>query len=96
MQTVLDRLVSQAEDKGVTLAEIMATELTPDEIDRMEQYLRMEMKENYLAIEGFMRDIDVPGTYDFSSMDDSQLSSLQEDLLEALSDTAPLAVSAEG
>ncbi|HIH00656.1 TPA: hypothetical protein HA259_00985 [Thermoplasmata archaeon] len=95
MQAVLDRLVSQADKKGATLAEIMAMELTPVEIDRMQQYLRREMKENYLAIEGFMRDIEVPGTYDFSSMDDSELSSLQEDLLEALSDTAPLSVPAE-
>ena len=93
MQTVLDRLVGQADEKGVTLAEIMATELTPVEIDRMQQYLRTEMKENYLAIEEFMRDIEVPGTYDFSSMDSSELSSLQEDLLEALSDIGP--VSAE-
>jgi hypothetical protein len=93
MQTVLDKLVSQAEKTGVTLAEVMARELEPGEIDRMQQYLRREMKENYLAIEGFMRDIDVPGTYDFSSMDDTELSNLQEDLLEALSDTAPLAVS---
>jgi hypothetical protein len=93
MQTVLDKLVSQADKKGVTLAEVMATELSPGEIDRMQQYLRGEMKENYIAIESFMRDIDVPGTYDFSSMDDSQLSILQENILEALSDTAPLAVS---
>jgi hypothetical protein len=94
MQTVLDRLVSQADKKGVTLAETMVNELSPDEIDRVQQYLRGEMMENYTAIEDFMRDIEVPGNYDFSSMNESELSRLQENLLEALSDT-PVAACTE-
>ncbi len=94
MQTVLDRLVSQADKNGVTLAEMMAKELSPGEIDRMQNYLRREMRENYEAIEEFMRDVDVPGNYDFSSMDESELSSLRDDLLEALSD-GPIAVGTE-
>jgi hypothetical protein len=93
MQTVLDKLVSQADKNGVTLAEVMAKELSPTEIDRMQQYLRREMHDNYSAIEGFMRDVEVPGTYDFSSMDESELTSLQEDLLEALSDAPSTAMS---
>ena len=40
MQTMLNKLVSQADQNGVTLAEIMAKELSPGEIDRMQQYLR--------------------------------------------------------
>ena len=93
MQTLLDKLVSQADQDGVTLAEIMTRELSPGDIDRMQQYLRHEMDDNYSAIEGFMRDIEVPGTYDFSSMDESELANLQVDLLEALSDTPTLATS---
>ena len=34
-----------------------------------------------------MRDVEVPGTYDFSSMDDDTLCSLQEELRGFLSDT---------
>ncbi len=93
MRTMLNKLVSQADQNGVTLAEIMAKELSPGEIDRMQQYLRREMNDNYSAIEGFMQDIDVPGTYDFSSMDESELANLQVNLLEALSDTSTLASS---
>lgn len=88
MQAVLEKLVSQADQNGVTLAEIMARELSPEDIDQMQQYLRREMNDNYSAIEGFMQDIDVPDTYDFSSMDESELANLQVDLLEALSDTS--------
>ena len=93
MQIVLDKLVSQADQNGVTLAEIMAKELSPDEIDRMQQYIRREMNDNYSAIEGFMQDIDVPGTYDFSSMGESELTNLQVNILEALSDAPILASS---
>ena len=94
MQIVLDKLVSQADQNGVTLAEIMAKELSPDEIDRMQQYIRREMNDNYSAIEVFMQDIDVPGTYDFSSMGESELTNLQVNILEALSD-APILASSE-
>ena len=59
----------------------------------MQQYLRREMNDNYSAIEGFMQDIDVSGTYDFSSMNESELADLQTDLLEALSDAPALASS---
>jgi len=93
MQIVLDKLVSQADQNGVTLAEIMAKELSPDEIDRVQQYIRREMNDNYSAIEGFMQDIDVPGTYDFSSMGESELTNLQVNILEALSDAPILASS---
>ncbi|MCJ2533271.1 MAG: hypothetical protein LN411_05060 [Candidatus Thermoplasmatota archaeon] len=93
MQTLLDKLVSQADQNGVTLAEIMTKELSPGDIDRMQQYLRHEMDDNYSAIEGFMQDIEVPDTYDFSSMDESELANLQVDLLEALSDTPTLVTS---
>ncbi|HUV60858.1 MAG TPA: hypothetical protein VMW71_01635 [Thermoplasmata archaeon] len=94
MQAVLDRLVSQAEHDGVTLAQIMARELSVNEIDRIQQFLRREMSENYSAIEGFMKDVEVPGTYDFSSMGEEQLTVIQEGIMDALSDT-PLSVASE-
>ncbi len=94
MQAVLDKLVSQADREGIPLAEVIAKELSVNEIDRIGEFLRKEMSENYSAIEGFMRDIEVPGTYDFSSMADEQLDVIQEGILSALSDT-PLSVSSE-
>ncbi len=94
MQAVLDKLVSQADREGIPLAEVIAKELSVNEIDRIGEFLRKEMSDNYSAIEGFMKDVEVPGTYDFSSMADEQLDVIQEGILSALSDT-PLSVSSE-
>ena len=94
MHEVLQKLVSQAEAEGVPLAEVIARELPANEIDEVEGYLRAEMSANYAAIEGFMKDIEVPGSYDFSSMNEEQLDSLQEELMHALSDT-PLSIASE-
>ena len=89
MQTLLDRMVSQAEEEGVTLAEVMARDLSPSDMDRMEQYLHKEMADNHAAIEEFMSCIEVTGTFDFSSMSDTELDEIQQSLRSALSD-APL------
>lgn len=90
MREELDDLVSQAEREGVTLAEIMNRELGPGGLDKIQGILSEEISRNYTAIEEFMRDVEAPGTYDFSSMDDDALCSLQEELRCFLSD-APLA-----
>jgi len=87
MQAVLDRLVSQAEREGVTLAQMMEKELSVSEIDRIQQFIEREMSDNYAAIENFMKDVEVPGTYDFSSMGEEQLDVIQEGIMGALSDT---------
>lgn len=89
MQAVLDRMVSQADQEGVTLAEVMARELSPSDMDRMQLYIREEMAASYTAIEEFMGCIEVTGTVDFTSMSDAELDEYQENLLSALSD-APL------
>ena len=94
MHTVLQKLVGQADEEGVPLAHILARELSADEIDHIEEYLKAEMSDNYAAIADFMTDIEVPGTYDFSSMDESRLDSLQREVICALSDT-PLKASSE-
>lgn len=87
MQEELQNLVSQAEREGVTLAEILNRELGPGGLDKIQTFLSEEISRNYSAIEEFMRDVEVPGTYDFSSMDDDTLCSLQEELRGFLSDT---------
>ena len=89
MQAVLERMVSQADLEGVTLAEVIARELSPEDMDRMQQYLRREMADNNAAIEDYMSCIEITGTFDFSSMSQAELDDFQENLLSALSD-APL------
>jgi hypothetical protein len=90
MQTVLDRMVSQADQEGVTLAEVVSRELSSGDLDRVQEYIRREMADNYAAIEGFMKDIEVTGTFDFSSLSEDELDECQENLRSALSD-APIA-----
>ena len=94
MHDMLQKLVSQAEEEGVPLAQVMARELSMNEIDSLEGFLREEMNENYAAIADFMRDVDVSGSYDFSSMSEDQLDELQQELMYALSD-APRHVASE-
>ena len=53
-------LVSQAENEGVTLAEMISRTLTPGQMDEMQSGLRIELASNYGKIEGFMRDVKVP------------------------------------
>ena len=93
MQDMIDELVSQAEREGVALAEIINRELGPKDIDSMQRFLSEELSKNYKAIEHFMSDIEIPGTYDFSSMDEDSLCSLQEELRGFLSDAPLLAES---
>lgn len=93
MQTVLDRMVSQADQEGVTLAEVVTRKLSSGDIDRIQQYIHKEMADNYAAIEDFMKDIEVTGTFDFSSMSQDELDECQENLKSALSDAALVAES---
>ncbi len=93
MQTVLDRMVSQAEQEGVTLAEVVARQMSSGDMDRAQQFLHRELAENYASIEEFMNGIEVTGTFDFSSMSEEELEECQENLLSALSD-APMIASA--
>ena len=87
MKTVLDRMASQAEREGVTLAEIVARDMPSGEMDRAQEFLHRELAENYAAIEEFMNDVEVTGTFDFSSMSEDELDECQENLLKGLSDT---------
>lgn len=93
MQIILERLISQAEEEGITLAQVMTRELSMNEIDQVQESLRTEMADNYAAIEDFMENVEVPGSYDFSSISEEQLTILQEELMYALSDTPLRALS---
>ena len=94
MHNVLQKLVSQAEEEGVPLAQVMARELSMDEIDSLEGFLRAEMDDNYAAIADFMKDVEVSGSYDLSMMSEDELDRLKQELTYALSDT-PLSVPSE-
>jgi hypothetical protein len=57
----IGELVSQAEKEGVTLAEMISRTMTPSQMDELQSGLCVELASNYCTIEGFMRDVQVPG-----------------------------------
>lgn len=69
-------LVSQAENEGITLAEMISRTMSSEQIDSAEAELAEELSHNYGNIEEFMSDVEVP------SLD--EIESLSEDLLTDL------------
>lgn len=63
----MTRLVSQAEKEGVTLAEIIAREMSPEEMDLAQDALAAHLSDNYENIKGFMCDVHVPSIVDIMS-----------------------------
>jgi hypothetical protein len=53
-------LVSQSEKEGVTLAEVIARDLSPQEIEDLQAALNAELAANRRNIESFMSDVSVP------------------------------------
>ncbi len=53
-------LVSQAEEEGITLAEVISRTMTKKEMDRAQKKINTELAENYGRIGDFMSGISVP------------------------------------
>jgi hypothetical protein len=87
----LEELVSQAESGGVTLAELLSSRLSANDLDRIQGDLSRAMAENYRSIEGFMSGIEVPSIADFSELSETDLDDAEALIRAALSDEAPLA-----
>lgn len=84
----IEDLVSQTGPGGTTLAEVLSSRLSADEMDELQRDLARRMAENYRNIEGFMADVDVPSIADLSDMSASDLDDIQGEILAALSDEA--------
>jgi hypothetical protein len=63
-------LVSQAENEGVTLAEMISRTLTPKQMDEMQSGLCIELASSYRKIEGFMHDVNVPSLEELMGSDE--------------------------
>lgn len=61
------RLVGQAEKEGITLAELLTRDLSPEELDNAQAGLSMDLAENYSNIEEFMDGVEVPSIDDILS-----------------------------
>lgn len=82
----IEELASQADSRGVTLAELLSSELSAEEVDRLQMELREEMAENSRRIEGFMADIEVPSLADLCNLSFEELDEVQHEIESELSD----------
>lgn len=87
----IEELVSQAESGGGTLADVLSSRLSAEDLARLQQELVERIAENYRNIEGFMADVEVPSIAGLSDMSASDLDEIQNDVLTALSDGAQYA-----
>ncbi len=78
----IEDLVSQAEELGVTLAEVMASSLSPRELDLLQSELQQSIVSGYKEIEDFMSDVSVPSIEEI--LTDEQFTPLVSDLEEEL------------
>ena len=56
----LMELASQAEKEGISLGELLARDMTPDDIDAFQAELAGEIAEGYRSISDFMQDVEIP------------------------------------
>lgn len=84
----IEELVSQAETAGMTLAEVLSSQLSADEVDRLQSAVRARMAENFRTIESFMADVEVPSLADLCNLPDDELDEMQRDIESVLSDEA--------
>jgi len=60
----LMELASQAEKEGVSLGELLARDMSSDEIDAVQAELEVEIAESYRRISDFMQDVEIPSIDD--------------------------------
>jgi hypothetical protein len=58
--SMLMELASQAEKEGISLGELLARDMTPDEIEIVQAELAGEIAEGYRSISDFMQDVEIP------------------------------------
>lgn len=87
----IDDLVSQAEAGGCTLAEVMSSRLSADDLAGLQSELGRMIAENYRSIESFMSDVEVPSIADLSVLPAGVLDELEDEIRVALSDEPALA-----
>ena len=62
------KLAGQAEKEGVTLAELLTRDMSPEELDTAQAGLAIDLAENYSDIEEFMDGVEVPSIDEIISL----------------------------
>lgn len=78
-------LVSQAEREGITLAATLSKEMSPEEMELLQDELASHLSDNYAKIEKFMAGVSVPSMEELLSRDDPT-AEMDRALLSVLSD----------
>ncbi len=87
----IEELTVQAEKNGLTLADMISTMMSSEDIDRIQAQIKSQMSANYASIEDFMKEVEVPsidGLYEFS---EDELQRMQQDINHAMSDESSFA-----
>ena len=79
-------LVSQAEREGITLAAMMSKEMSPEEMELVQDELAIHMNDNYSRIEKFMAGVSVPSMEELLSRRDELPVGFELDAIGPLSD----------
>ncbi len=87
----IEELTSQAEKKGVTLANVISTMMSSEEIDRMQNDIKSRISSNYQSIREFMSDVEVPSLDELSQLSEDELQRMQDGITHAMSDTLSFA-----
>ncbi|MBE0518748.1 MAG: hypothetical protein IH630_05930 [Thermoplasmata archaeon] len=82
----IEELASHAEKKGVTLADMISTMMSSEEIGCMQREIKSQLSANYQSIRDFMSDVEVPSLAELSEFSEDELQRMQEDIAHAMSD----------
>ena len=63
-------LVSQAEQEGITLAEVISRTWNPKQMERAQADLAKEMSANFRDIEGYMSEVKIPSIDEILALED--------------------------
>lgn len=83
-------LVSQAEQEGTTLAEVISRTWSPKQMEHAQAELAREMSANYENIQGFMSDVHIPSIDEILALEESDQFELGIGSDPLLSDAPPL------
>ena len=83
-------LVSQAEQEGITLAEVISRAWSPKQMERAQADLAKEMNANFRDIEGFMSEVKIPSIDEILALEESDEFELGVGSDPMLSDAPPL------
>ena len=82
----IERLASQAEEEGITLAEMITRRMSAEDIDEAQAAIHAELARNYTSIEDFMLNLEPASPANLADLSEEELFDLREETVLSLSD----------